>query len=190
MVEAALQQAENPAHKAAKMLHVSFLNIASHLELPTKLMVPYDLIAGWIASDTPALLLGLGDVAFPAMLATFLLSKDVESWQKKTGGLNSAASVGYGESSHVRGYLRSSSFWKMSYSLYFFAAYAVGVATALAVGTIFQAAQPALVYIVPCVLGTSIFMAVRRGEMRSLWSEGALSHRSSAEDVESNRTEH
>ena len=48
-------------------------------------------------------------------------------------------------------------------------AYAIGLFMANAAVYLMQMGQPALLYLVPCCLGTMSWMAWRAGEMKDLW---------------------
>lgn len=54
--------------------------------------------------------------------------------------------------------------------------YVVGLVMSIACSSLFQAAQPALLYLVPCVLGPIVTKAARAGHLKLLWGgwgEGA-----------------
>jgi hypothetical protein len=53
-------------------------------------------------------------------------------------------------------------------------AYAVGLATAIAVARYFHSAQPALLYLVPAVLGALAWHARREGLWPQVWSGSLL----------------
>jgi signal peptide peptidase-like 3 len=157
MVEAALKQADNPAFHAAESLGLPSDGIARQLDLPTKFFMPYNLL-DW-SVNSPALLLGLGDVALPGMLAAMLLSNDVELWTRKSGRRRLS----------LFELFTDGAFWKQSYSLRCWTGYAGGVAAALGFGAVFRAAQPALLYIVPCCLLPVISTAWSRSELGVVW---------------------
>ena len=48
-------------------------------------------------------------------------------------------------------------------------AYAVGLAMANAAVYLMQMGQPALLYLVPCCLGTMVYIGHRAGELKDLW---------------------
>lgn len=49
-----------------------------------------------------------------------------------------------------------------------FAAYIIGLTITIAVMHIFRAAQPALLYLVPCCLGLPMFAALLKGDIPAL----------------------
>ena len=48
-------------------------------------------------------------------------------------------------------------------------AYAIGLFMANAVVYLMQMGQPALLYLVPCCLGTMVYIGYRAGELKDLW---------------------
>ena len=158
MMEAATKQAENPAFLAAAALRLPSAHIAPHLELPVKLLFPAKLFAA--APQEPALMLGLGDMALPGMLLALLLCHDAHRWAQPRGVAPKRALLRT---------LLSWRFWRQAYALPSGAGYAAGMFAALGVGTVFQAAQPALLYLVPSMLLPLLVHAAARGEVRVLW---------------------
>ena len=158
MVEAATKQADNPAVTVAEALHLPTSGLAQQLDLPVKLLFPANPLR-WDTSE-PALMLGLGDIALPAMLISLLLCEDVSKWQQF-----SSSGVGV----LGRNALRSWQFWRQSYVLPSWIGYSVGMFLALGFGSVYQAAQPALLYLVPGTLLPAVVLARRRKELRGLW---------------------
>ena len=158
MVEAATQQADNPAMWAAAALHLPLDGIAPHLDLPVKLVFPRSILH-WGDPNDVALMLGLGDMALPGMLIALMLCDDVARWVQRSGGGGGSA----------RRALASRSFWAGSYVLPAWVGYALGMVAALGIGTVFQAPQPALFYLVPATLAPVAVAARRRGELRAVW---------------------
>lgn len=96
------------------------------------------------AGDSHHTILGLGDIILPEVLLAYLLEFD--SRNRATVPLR----TGY----FVRAVL----------------AYAVGLAASFYFSYAFQAAQPALLYIVPLVVLPTVAQAKRRGELARLWN--------------------
>jgi len=158
MVEAATKQAENPAVLVLDALHMPSSRLAQNLDLPVKLVFPGNLFDR--DPLKPGLMLGLGDMALPGMLIALLYSEDVFKWHQQCGGsLGTAAKLS----------LKSRDFWLKSYVLPSISGYTLGMFLALGVGTVFQAAQPALLYLVPCTLSPALVRAARRNELKELW---------------------
>jgi len=114
-------------------------------------------------------MLGLGDIVLPGLLLSFASRFDEA---KRLMGLVS------GGSGRVRngGGAPNKSSWNFCCGCgqggYFgpvVVAYAVGLAMANAAVYLMQMGQPALLYLVPCCLGTFVFMARRNGELNDIW---------------------
>jgi len=89
-------------------------------------------------------LLGLGDIVIPGIFIALMLRFDAYL-AKKRGTEN-----------------------KKIYFHVVFASYVVGLVSTILVLHIFKAGQPALLYIVPCVLGSVLLTAIFRGEVKDL----------------------
>jgi hypothetical protein len=107
-------------------------------------------------------LLGLGDVVLPGLLLSFAARLDAAKTLLGVmrGGNGSATECG----SEMRSLCRRGYYWATV------VAYAVGLAMANAAVYIMQMGQPALLYLVPCVLGTMLFLAWQREEVADLWN--------------------
>lgn len=171
MVEAATKQAVNPALTVASALHLPTSGFAEKLDLPVKLVFPANLFDWWGGGggghqQQGFLLLGLGDVALPGMLIALLLSEDMHAHKLRSSSSGTASSTGMASMYKA---LMSWQFWRHSYVLSSWIGYAVGMFLALGLGTIFQTAQPALLYLVPSTLGPAVVKAQRRRELWALW---------------------
>jgi len=118
-----------------------------------------------------ASMLGLGDIVLPGLLLSFASRFDEA---KRLMGL---VSGGAGRVRNGAGGVSSNkSSWNICCGCgqggYFgpvVVAYAVGLAMANAAVYLMQMGQPALLYLVPCCLGTFVFMARRNGELNDIW---------------------
>jgi signal peptide peptidase-like protein 2B len=103
-----------------------------------------------------ASLLGLGDIVLPGLLLSFAARFDnAKALLATLGGRN-------GVRSKILG----------TYGGYFpplVVAYAVGLMMANVAVSVMHMGQPALLYLVPCCLGTMSFMGYRRNELKDLW---------------------
>jgi signal peptide peptidase-like protein 2B len=90
-------------------------------------------------------IIGFGDILLPGLLVSFCLRYDWVAKKSLFNGYFLWTSVGYG----------LGLFWTY-------------VALNLMVGS----GQPALLYIVPCTLGTVLILGWWRGELKSLWTKG------------------
>jgi len=93
-------------------------------------------------------ILGFGDVVLPGLLATYLLRHDLLSGRRLWAG----------------------------YFVPVLAGYAAGLTATMLALIMLRLAQPALLYLVPGTLGTALALALRRGELTSLWHGLAAPH--------------
>lgn len=121
------------------------VTVAKSFDAPIKLLFPRALAASAApGAQPPFSMLGLGDIVIPGVFVALLLRFD--------------AARGAG---------------KKAYFPAAFAAYTLGLATTIVAMHAFDAAQPALLYIVPAVLGAVGCAAAARKEVAPLlaWSE-------------------
>jgi len=126
------------------------VTVARGLEGPIKLLFPRSLIPHEDTGKIELSLLGLGDIVIPGFFLALLLRFDAHIAKVGTVNINI-----------------HESFPKP----YFFSAliaYVLGLMTTLYVMIRFNAAQPALLYLVPACLGSSFLCAVIRGEVKEL----------------------
>jgi len=118
------------------------VSVAQGIEAPIKLQFPRRMGGCGVLQHS---MLGLGDIVVPGIFIAFLAKWDaVKIADKKANGFVYLHSV--------------------------MVAYFFSLVTTVGVMFVFNAAQPALLYIVPYVLITSIIVAVARGEMKELWT--------------------
>merc|ERR1719330_1177706 len=117
------------------------VSVAKGVEAPIKLMFPRS--AGGCGNLQHSML-GLGDIVVPGIFIAFLAK-----WDAVLIGEKKANSFVYLNSVMV--------------------GYFLSLATTVAIMLFFNAAQPALLYIVPYVLLTSLVTALVRGEFSMLW---------------------
>ncbi|XP_010241929.1 PREDICTED: signal peptide peptidase-like 1 [Nelumbo nucifera] len=154
MVSVATQQASNPVHTVANSLSLPGLQlITKKLELPVKIVFPRDLLGGMApgGNSSDFMMLGLGDMAIPAMLLALVLYFDHQKSRDSAGVLDISSSKGY------------------KYIWYAVSGYAIGLVTALAAGILTHSPQPALLYLVPSTLGPIIVISWLRNELTELW---------------------
>jgi len=118
------------------------VTVAKGVEAPIKLMFPRSLSG---CGNLEFSMLGLGDIVVPGIYIAFLAKWDAVVQAKQ------------GTSSFV--YLNAC-----------LVAYVLSLVTTVGVMLIFNAAQPALLYIVPYVLLASTGLAALRGELHDLWA--------------------
>mmetsp|Transcript_145789 Transcript_145789/g.467156 ORF Transcript_145789/g.467156 Transcript_145789/m.467156 type:complete len:549 (-) Transcript_145789:329-1975(-) len=97
-----------------------------------------------IPSDVPGQfkILGLGDIAIPGLLISLLLRHDLIKGYPRFGGYFAAGVFGY----------------------------TLGLAATFVSLYLMQHGQPALLFLVPGTLLPTVFIALRKGELRSLWT--------------------
>ncbi|KAJ7974177.1 Signal peptide peptidase-like protein [Quillaja saponaria] len=158
MVSVATQQASNPVHTVANSLSLPGLQlITKKLELPVKIVFPRNLLGGVIPGENAQdfMMLGLGDMAIPAMLLALVLCFDHRKSRDTVKLVDIHSSKGH------------------KYIWYALPGYAIGLVTALAAGVLTHSPQPALLYLVPSTLGPVIVISWIRKELIELW-EGTV----------------
>jgi Signal peptide peptidase len=142
--------------------------------LPMLLAVPklFDYLGG-------SSLLGLGDIVLPGLLLSFAARYDAAKALVgvRGGGRRSNQSYNCPEQQLLCGTYSSSSkygcCWRYCCSGGYYGpllvAYAVGLAMANTAVYVMNMGQPALLYLVPCCLGTMIYIGWRRQELTELW---------------------
>ncbi|GAX22337.1 minor histocompatibility antigen H13 [Fistulifera solaris] len=131
------------------------VTVAKNLDGPIKLLFPRGSLLpknGELGSAPELSLLGLGDIVIPGFFLALLLRFDAHRAQVK---------------------IRSPSDVYLSFPKPYFVsaliAYILGLATTLFVMFYFNAAQPALLYLVPACLLSSLLCALVRGEVKQLF---------------------
>eukprot|EP01133_Synstelium_polycarpum_P015759 gene15759-18729_t len=114
------------------------VTVAKSFDAPIKLLFPKDIFADVYKFS----MLGLGDIVLPGIFIALLLKFDRHISQGKN---------------------RSSTYFNAT-----LIAYAMGLATTIIVMHTFQAAQPALLYLVPFCIGASLLTALAKGQFSKL----------------------
>jgi len=117
------------------------VTVAKGVEAPIKLMFPRSVNG---CGELAFSMLGLGDIVVPGLFIAFLAK-----WDTVLLAANKATSFVY-----------------LNVCMMF---YTLSLITTVAVMLLFNAAQPALLYIVPYVLLASVVLAALRGETQNLW---------------------
>jgi len=118
------------------------VTVAKSFDGPIKLFFPQP------SGDSPSML-GLGDIVIPGIFIALLLRFDAKNLKAKTNTSEQANSKDSTE--HVY-------FWTVMF------AYFLGLTTTVLVMNYFKAAQPALLYLVPACLFSSIGLSFQRNE--------------------------
>lgn len=142
------------------------VSVAKSFDAPIKLLfprVPMPTTAGASAFS----MLGLGDIVIPGIFVAIILRYDAE--HNNFHGTQTPSGIGTNK--------RTTRYFKSA-----FIGYVAGLATTIAVMNIFQAAQPALLYIVPAVLIITFGHAKIAGDAEKLfhWKEAEEEEEESA----------
>merc|ERR550539_1984638 len=104
-------------------------------------------------------LLGLGDIVLPGLLLSFAARYDAA---KKL--------VSASHSPRSRRVAQSTCRTTWGYFVPSVIAYGIGLAMANVAVYVMRMGQPALLYLVPCCLGTIVYLGWKRGELSDLWN--------------------
>jgi minor histocompatibility antigen H13 len=118
------------------------VTVARSFDAPVKLLFPKDIFAETFQFS----MLGLGDIVIPGIFIALMLRFD-ESLKRREG------------EDYPKPYFYSCSL-----------AYLLGLITTILVMHCFQAAQPALLYLVPFCLGSSLLTGLSRGQIKELFA--------------------
>lgn len=116
-------------------------------------------------------MLGLGDIVLPGLLLSFASRYD-ESKRLMglvSGGSGRVANNACPDSSRSKASCFLCCCCKNGYFGPVVVAYAIGLMMANTAVYLMQMGQPALLYLVPCCLGTMIYMGHKAGELNDLW---------------------
>jgi minor histocompatibility antigen H13 len=126
------------------------VTVAKNLDGPIKLLFPRSLVPADDTGKIELSLLGLGDIVIPGFFLSLLLRFDAENAKMPTSKVNI-------HDTFPKPYFYSAMI-----------AYVLGLGITLFVMIYFQAAQPALLYLVPACLSSSFLCAIVRGEVSEL----------------------
>jgi len=115
------------------------VTVAKSFDAPVKLLFPKHLFA----TDLQFSMLGLGDIVIPGIFIALLLRFDAKRAKNKQD-------------------------FPKTYFYTCYTSYFLGLLSTILVMHVFQAAQPALLYLVPACIGSSSLLAVLRGELSEL----------------------
>mmetsp|Transcript_24008 Transcript_24008/g.50617 ORF Transcript_24008/g.50617 Transcript_24008/m.50617 type:complete len:425 (+) Transcript_24008:59-1333(+) len=128
------------------------VTVAKSLDGPIKILFPRTLTPDPTTNKLEMSLLGLGDIVIPGFFLALLLRFDAHIANVPYFPTNVHASF-------PKPYFHSA-----------MVGYVIGLATTLFVMIWFEAAQPALLYLVPACLGSSLLCAAVRGELKELFA--------------------
>jgi len=128
------------------------VTVAKSLDGPIKILFPRTLVRDADTGKLDMSLLGLGDIVIPGFFLALLLRFDAHRADLPCipADIHAAFPKPYFHSALL--------------------GYVLGLATTLYVMIVFDAAQPALLYLVPACLGSSLLCATLRGELKELFA--------------------
>ena len=163
------------------------VSVARSFDAPIKLLFPRVAASAIANAEKPFSMLGLGDIVIPGLYVAMILRMDAarakaaapprvaltRSASKSAARAPKAATKGQGAPKYFP-----------SVAL----GYVAGIVTTIVVMNVFNAAQPALLYIVPGVLGATLIRAALAREIPAVWAyceglEQAQIERDAAEDA-------
>jgi minor histocompatibility antigen H13 len=132
------------------------VTVAKKLDGPIKILFPRgSLVPNLETGKLELSLLGLGDIVIPGFFLSLLLRFDAHN--AKTPTINTTSDNNMIHANFPKPFFHTG-----------LLAYIAGLGTTLFVMIQFNAAQPALLYLVPACLGSSFLCAVVRGEVKQL----------------------
>ncbi|KAL7540291.1 hypothetical protein ACHAXR_010012 [Thalassiosira sp. AJA248-18] len=141
------------------------VTVAKSLDGPIKILFPRSLTPDPTTGKLEMSLLGLGDIVIPGFFLAILLRFDAHIANVPYFPTNCHASF-------PKPYFHSA-----------LLGYVIGLATTLYVMIVFEAAQPALLYLVPACLSSSLLCAAVRGELKELFEYSEEEEEEEEEDV-------
>ena len=127
------------------------VSVAKNLKGPVKLMFPKHFNPVEVKDYN---MIGLGDIVVPGVYVALMLRFDIYLYTKKGKDMKNF----------------KFNFSDMKYFLITFIFYVLGIGLTLFVMIVFNHAQPALLYLVPCTLISSSLTALATGEFKELWA--------------------
>lgn len=125
------------------------VTVAKSFDAPIKLLFPKNLLSG---AELEFAMLGLGDIVIPGIFIALLLRFDAHLHRPSAAAQPLPAAF-------ARPYFGNA-----------LVAYVLGLVLTITVMHAFQAAQPALLYLVPACLGASLLTALVRGQLSALFA--------------------
>jgi len=145
------------------------VTVAKSLDGPIKILFPRSLTPDPVTNKIQSSLLGLGDIVIPGFFLALLLRFD--AYNAKVPALPIDIHAKF-----PKPYFHSALF-----------AYVLGLGFTMFVMIYFEAAQPALLYLVPACLGSSLLCAVVRGELENLFAYSEEDEEAENENTDSKK---
>jgi minor histocompatibility antigen H13 len=126
------------------------VTVATQIDSPGKLLFPRSAASLASAASYPFAVLGLGDIVVPGIFVTLALALDANIVQKQP--VSSPPSI-----------VPAGPYFKAAVL-----AYALGLGTCFGINFSTHAAQPALLYLVPALISSSVIVGLIRGELEDV----------------------
>ena len=143
------------------------VTVAKSFDAPIKLLFPQ---TSW--EERPSML-GLGDIVIPGIFIALMLRYDYFHYQSRESGATKPAATVVRAKPHLHIQSPSTAPPAAPRSTPFFdvvlVSYFIGLSVTVAVMYYFKAAQPALLYLVPACLGSSVAVAWYHGEVMQMF---------------------
>ena len=141
------------------------MTVATKIEAPVKFIFPNGKVEGY-----PFSVLGLGDVVIPGAFVSLMREVDQQAKARLLGPNSSEVS---GSGVDARSHELKLGFDDSPYFTSALAAYGFGLGLTFVANEVTKAGQPALFYLVPCVIGSALLTAALRSELGVLFDFGA-----------------
>jgi len=139
------------------------LTVAKSIDAPMKLLFPTD----WSQDPPKMSLLGLGDIVIPGIYMAMCLRYDViRATQQRN--INSLTDDSDAEAV-VKQLRRNAEKAPKTYYNGCVVGYLLAIITTVVVMLMFDHGQPALLYLVPACLGSTVLISLVKGEFKNLW---------------------
>lgn len=139
------------------------LTVAKSIDAPIKLLFPND----WSAEPPKYSLLGLGDIVIPGIFMAMCLRWDVIR-ALKVSHVNALSDRG-DDDSVLKLLHKSNANSPKSYFIGCVIGYLIAIITTVVVMIVYDHGQPALLYLVPACLGSTLIISFINGENKKLW---------------------
>lgn len=151
------------------------VTVAKNLDGPIKILLPRTLERHETTGNFKDLsLLGLGDIVIPGFFLALLLRFDAHRYMSKIDNETATNATQTGTTDAVASpnekyVVTVHDNFPKPYFHFALISYVGGLGFTIFIMIYFNAAQPALLYLVPACLGSSLFMALIRGEIKDLF---------------------
>lgn len=156
------------------------MTVATKVEAPVKILFPAS-ISVIESRPYPFSVLGLGDIVVPGTMASLARRMDIEDLARRAKSINASkegkignffTKLGYEKSKSSQNLSRIEAEDRVSYLDTTLVGYISGLVMAFAANEWSKHGQPALLYLVPCVITSMLYASFRNKEFNKLWGDG------------------